>query len=316
MSLLSRRAFGMAALATAPLLLGARSTKNPVKIGVQTFSFRDMLTTRGEMVDKMIDGMHALGLDFVELFEPTIQPVELVMASVSSPQMQAAIFGRPPAEGPTDEQIALREKIRGWRLGTPMTYFTGIRRRFEDAGIRIQAFNFNLKEYCTDDEVARGFEITRALGTDVMTTSTTLRMAQRTVPFAERHGVRLGVHGHTNLQDSNEFATPQSFERALAMSPRYCVNLDIGHFSAAGFDPVAFIEKHHARVVSIHLKDRKKNAGPYTHFGEGDTPIIPVIKLIRDRGWPIAMLLEYEYEGGPSVQELRTCLAYIQEALA
>lgn len=312
----SRRAFSIAALAATPLLWGFRSPERRPRVGVQTFSFRDMLGTPGDMVDKMIGGMQALGLDFIELFEPTIQPVELVMASVKTPQMQAAIFGRPPAGGPTDEQIALREKIRAWRLQTPITHFASIRRRFERAGIRIQAFNFNLKEYCTDDEVRRGFDITRALGTDVMTTSTTLSMAQRSVPFAAQHRVRLGLHGHTNLQDPNEFATPQSFERALAMSPLYHVNLDIGHFSAAGFDPVAFIEKHHARIVSIHVKDRKNHDGPYTAFGEGDTPIVGVLRLIRDRGWPIPLLLEYEYEGGPSVDALRACLAYVDKALA
>jgi len=313
---LSRRDFGLGALAAVPLLMGMMPAGRGLKIGVQTFSFRDMLGKPGDMVDHMIEGMHAVGLNFIELFEPTILPYEFVKESVSTPEMQAAIYGHPPPGPPTDAQISLRDRIRAWRLGTPMSHYTAIRRKFERAGISVQAFNFTLKEYCTDAEVEHGFAATRALGTDILTASTTLRMARRCVPFAERHRIRLGLHGHTNLQDPNEFATPQSYEQGLALSPLYNVNLDIGHFSAAGFDPVAFIEKNHARIVSIHVKDRKNHSGPNTPLGQGDTPVAAVLRLIRDRAWPIPALLEYEYDGGPSVQALRDCLTYIDAALA
>src|SRR5207249_2042183 len=90
---------------------------------------------------------------------------------------------------------------------------------------------------------------------------------KRTVPFAEKHGIMLGLHGHSNLSDPNQFATPDSFEQGLAMSKNYRNNLDIGHFSAAGFDSVAFIRKHHDRITNLHLKDRKNNDGPNMPFG-------------------------------------------------
>jgi hypothetical protein len=36
------------------------------------------------------------------------------------------------------------------------------------------------------------------------------------------------MHNHNNLADSDQFATPQSFEKALAMSDLFKVTLDIG----------------------------------------------------------------------------------------
>jgi sugar phosphate isomerase/epimerase len=96
------------------------------------------------------------------------------------------------------------------------------------------------------------------------------------------------------------------------MSPWYRLNFDIGHFAAGGFDTVAFLQEHHAKIVSVHLKDRKAHDGMNMPFGQGDTPIGPVVSMISRQGWDIPMMIEYEYAGGPSVEAIKTCLAYVK----
>src|SRR5262249_44944229 len=127
----SRRSFiRLGAAATLPLLLGldrlraAQPTATGgVRIGVQTYSFRDMLGTPGDMADKMIAAMQELGLTECEVFEPTLQPPELSANAawriVAGKPTEASLFGRPPpkAAAPTAEQLANREAIRQWRLG-------------------------------------------------------------------------------------------------------------------------------------------------------------------------------------------------------
>lgn len=289
------------------------------RFGIQTYSFRDMLPAPGDMVDKMIAGCKAVGLDMIELFEPSIQPpsfsVDAPWAVKDGKPTEASLFGRPP-EGPrpaaAEERLAIARK---WRLETPLTHFLDIGRRFRKAGITVQAFNFGLKDSCTDEEVDRGFEITKALGCRIMTASTTLTMLQRTVPFVARHKILLGLHGHSNLRDPNQLATPESFEKGLAMSPWYRLNFDIGHFAAAGFDTIAFLEKHKAQTVSIHLKDRKANLGANMPFGQGDTPIAEVIRFINRENLSIPMMLEYEYAGGNSVSALKEMLSYCEKSV-
>ena len=46
-------------------------------------------------------------------------------------------------------------------------------------------------------------------------------------------------------------SAPAKFQKALDMSNCFMVNLDIGHSSAAGFDQVAYITKHHARITHL-----------------------------------------------------------------
>src|SRR4030081_3583032 len=117
------------------------------------------------------------------------------------------------------------------------TCFPGAQRRWAAAHIgSVMRALACPKDSCTDEEVERGFQMTRALGARIMTASTTLTMAKRTLPYVQKHKIFLALHGHSNLSDPNQFATPESFMEGLAMSPYYKVNLDIGHFSAAGFD--------------------------------------------------------------------------------
>ena len=101
------------------------------------------------------------------------------------------------------------------------------------------------------------------------------------------------------------------------MSPLFYVTLDIGHFTAGNNDAVAFIRQHHGRIINIHVRDRKRNNGPNRPFGQGDTPIADVLRLIRDNRDAIRCYLEYEYGSfRPSVDEVKTCFDYCKRVLA
>ena len=146
-------------------------------------------------------------------------------------------------------------------------FYDDIRRRFATAGMSVYAYNLSFSDSFTDEEINRGFEAAKALGAEVITASTTVSVAKRLVPFAAKHQMPVAMHNHSNVKDPNEFATPESFTTALALSPQFRINLDIGHFTAANFDALAFLEAHHDRITNLHIKDRKKNQGDNTPWG-------------------------------------------------
>jgi sugar phosphate isomerase/epimerase len=210
-----------------------------------------------------------------------------------------------------------REEVRKWRVETPLDHFRGIRKKFEAAGITIRAFNYSFNDSFSEQEIDRGFEIARALGAEFITASSTLSAARRVAPFAERHKMIVAMHNHSNLKDPNEFATPESFAAAMKLSRFFKVNLDIGHFTAANFDAVAYIREHHDAITNLHIKDRRRNQGENMPWGQGDTPIREVLQLLKQQKWPIAAYLEYEYKGaGSPVEEVKKGYDFMRQALA
>ena len=125
-------------------------------------------------------------------------------------------------------------------MSTTAATFKPVRKKIEDAGIdlRILCYNMNVKT-TTDDEIEYGFMMAKALGVKAISTSTQVSMAKRTAPFADKHKIALAYHGHDNLTNPDEVATPESFAAVTSASKYHRINLDIGHFTAANFDPVA-----------------------------------------------------------------------------
>jgi sugar phosphate isomerase/epimerase len=275
-SLLSRRAF---VAASAAAMFAPRLSAAEVTIGVQSYSFRD------RQRPDVIVAMQQLGLRSCELWQAHVEP-----------------------------QKVPREQLRRWRETVSLDEFHRIRDEFATAKIALSAYNISINDTFSDAEIERAFEMTRALGAPLITASANVNTVARIAPVAARHKMLVGMHNHSRI-DPNEFATAKSLTDAMQLGPFIAVNLDIGHFTAANEDAMAFLEQHHARIVTLHIKDRKRDQGPNVEFGAGDTPIVPVLNLLAGRGWAIPANIEYEYKGGDSVAEVRKCLAYCRKAL-
>ena len=159
--------------------------------------------------------------------------------------------------------------------------------------------------------------MTRALGAAILTASTTIEVAKRIAPFAEKHKMTVSMHGHSDTSTPGEFASPESFAEAVRMSKYFRINLDIGHFTAANFDAVLYLRQHHDQITNLHLKDRKRNQGDNVPWGSGDTPIREVLQLLKRERWPIRAYIEYEHRGaGTPTEEVKACYAVLKQALS
>ncbi|HYZ73698.1 MAG TPA: sugar phosphate isomerase/epimerase family protein [Chthoniobacterales bacterium] len=324
----SRRDLGKMAAAALPLskLLGQKV--DGVQLGICTYSFRSMPRTGADSVNDVISAMKECGGTICELFSPQLEPQNPITSGTPNRREQPNAASDGPSGDPqaraaatrarqtSSEAKKFREEVRNWRLSTPVEHFRAIRKKFDDAGIEIYAYTLNFRDDYTDPELDKCFEQAKALDAKTIASSTQLSVAPRLARFAEKHKVYVSLHGHNNTADPNEFSSPETFQKALDMSDWFRINLDIGHFAAAGFDPISYIQEKHAKITHLHIKDRKKNNGPNEPFGEGDTPIKQVLALLKQKHYSMPALIEYEYRGtGTPVEEVKRCLEYERAAL-
>jgi sugar phosphate isomerase/epimerase len=267
-----------------------------VQIGAITYSFNRIASEPEAIVKAFVE----VGLGEAELMSNHCE----------------ALAGAPGAAGGGQAQ---REQTRQWRASTGAGTWKAVRKKFNDAGIEVALLCYNMNDNMKDEDIEYGFAMAQGLGVKAISTSTTLTMAKRIAPIADSHKLLVGYHGHDATSDPNQTATLESYATLMAYGKYNGVNLDIGHFTAANYDAVAFIKEHHAKITNLHVKDMKKDHGTYTPFGEGDTPIKGVLQLLKKEkyGFPGNLELEYRIpDGSTLLNEMKKCLAYCKDCLA
>ncbi len=198
----------------------------------------------------------------------------------------------------------------------PIAGFKALRKFYNDAGVDIHIVKFgNIGDRgMSDEQIEYYFEAAKAAGAKGITRELSEDAARRLGPIADKHKIWIGFHNHTQLR-------PDTYDGPILSYGKYLgINLDIGHY-VAGTDhsPLPLIEKHHDRVVSLHLKDRKVNNGPNMPFGQGDTPVALVLQLMKRNHYTFPADIELEYQipkNSDAVTEVTKCVQFCKTALA
>lgn len=288
--------------------LGKPNSKfNGVQIGAITYSFRSLPGSAEEILKYCVD----CNISAIELMGPTAE------AFAGAPHMSTApmVPGRRPQL--SDEERAARGKeIAQWRATVSMDKFAQLRKMYKDAGVSIYAWKPSaLGENNTDAEVDYALRVAKVLGASHVTVELPKEGAQskRLGAIADRNKIAVAYHGH--LQQ-----TFTAWDEALAQAKYNGINLDAGHYVAAGFDPLPFIEGKHEKIYSMHLKDRKSKANGQANvvWGQGDTPIVEILQLMRKNKYKFPATVELEYdipEGSDAIREVQKCVEYCRKAL-
>src|SRR5262249_12017065 len=155
----TRRQLGRLALGSIPALAAAGSkidsTIQGVRIGASGYSFAAL------KLDDALQAMRQIGLGVGEVWYRHIEP-------------------KLP-----------RQELRAWRISAPLNIFQNVAKKYDDAGIDIVAFTFDMKEDFTDKELDRGFQMAHALGTNRIATSTTFSVVPRILPLMEKYKIEV-----------------------------------------------------------------------------------------------------------------------------
>jgi len=199
---------------------------------------------------------------------------------------------------------------------TSMDGFKALRQLYNDAGVNIHIVKFgNIGNAgMSDEQIEYYFQAAKALGAKGITRELSDSAAKKLGPIADKHEIMIGFHNHTQLK-------PATYDGDILSYGKYLgINLDIGHYVAGTNRPaIPLIEKHKDRILSLHLKDRKKDNGPNAPFGEGDTQVALVLQYMKKNKLTFPADIELEYgipQGSDAVKEVTKCVQFCKEALA
>jgi sugar phosphate isomerase/epimerase len=217
----------------------------------------------------------------------------------------------------TPEQQEQAAKVKAWRTSVSMDAFKKLRKMYNDAGVTIYAWK-QLSTSMSDEEYEYIFNVAEALGCTHTTLELPTDAAQlkRLGEFADKRKIYAAYHTH--LQGNMT-----AFDQAFALSKGNKANVDFGHWVAGGNvggTPMEFLERHHDRIASFHLKDRTtpQNCALNLPWGKGETPIKAILQLVKKNKWAIPGSIELEYdvpEGSDAVQEVKKCVEFCRTAL-
>jgi sugar phosphate isomerase/epimerase len=285
-----------------------------VQMGAITYSFRSMPHDIDQLLKFCIDCN-------VSALEMMGDPAEGFAGKPKSPFK----MGPPPKGGFTDEQkverAAYAKQVAEWRTTVSMDKFVEIRKKFNAAGVSIYAFKPNaFGANNSDIEVEYGMKAAKALGANSVTVELPTDAAQtlRLGTLGSKHKIYVGYHAH--LQ-----ATDTLWDMALSQSPYNSMNLDCGHYIAAGGTNtkeslLALIAAKHDRITSMHIKDRTTaaNGAGNLAWGKGDTPIKEILTLMKTKKYKFPATVELEYdipEGSDAVKEVAKCIEFAKKIL-
>jgi len=311
------------------------SKNQSINIGVQSYSFRTM-SDQSPMA--VLEYIKQTGVKYVELMGNHAEPfaglpespysIGKIMGNKIDPVKRDILIKRyrnielSVDEKKIADQIDMEMKefdkdISMWRKDVSMSKFKELRKMYNDAGISIFAFKPRCFEKNNSDEDIRyGMRAAKALGASHVTTEhpSDDEHTARLGKIAEEEEIFVGYHGHMQ-------STPTLWNTSVSQSNFNRLNLDLGHYTAAEVgDPLQIIKDKSDKIVSMHLKDRKKlsNGGENKIWGQGDTPIKEAVKLINDNGYSFVVTIELEYdipEGSNEIKEIKNCVTYIENAL-
>ncbi len=261
-----------------------------VQIGTITYSYRSM-------PDQSLPGI----LDYV------------VQSGLSSVELMGGAVEQYAGIPQTKDLKALSQ----WRTTVSMKKFKKIRKMFNSKGVKIDILKLGNQNW-SDQEIDYAFKVCKTLGAKGISMEISEEAAIRMAPFADKHNLFVILHNHGQPEKADF-----SFDKILAHGSKLMLNFDAGHyFGFTGLNPNDLIERLHDRIASIHIKDKTgpKASEPNKNqpFGQGQTPVVEILHLIKENKWPITCDIELEYtipEGSDAVKEVAKCVEYCRKAL-
>ncbi len=221
-----------------------------------------------------IDRTAALGLHYIEAF-----PDQRI---------------RPPKDSPK-----FNEKM-------PADLRAEVKKRLADKGVKL--VNFGVGGYSRAH-----FEFAKDMGIETLVSEPPFDAFDTLDKLCEEYQINVGLHNHP--KPSRYWDPDIVLKVCKDHSKRIGSTSDTGHWMRSDIKPLDAIKKLEGHIISFHFKDLNE-FGKDAHdvpWGTGRADVPALLKEVKRQKLTPVFSVEYEWNWGKSMPELKECVAYFNK---
>ncbi len=189
--------------------------------------------------------------------------------------------------------------------------------RMRDHGMQMRSFYADLtKDPAQNRKV---FDFAEDMGAECIVAEPPPEALDGIEKLCEDSGINVAIHHHAKGTGSRYWDPQTIVDVCKGRSKRIGACCDTGHWVRSGLNPVECLKKLEGRIVSLHLKDvieSGKVEARDVPLGTGKANFGAVLKEVHRQGFKGLAVIEYEHDSEKLVEDVRQCLAFVEQTAA
>ena len=189
-----------------------------------------------------------------------------------------------------------------------------LKKRLSDLGIKMTNFYGDLKN--DKDDCRKKFDFAKEMGVETFVAEPPPEAFEMIDGLCEEYKINLALHNHPKAANYQYWDPDNALKLFKGRSKRVGSCSDTGHWVRSGLDPVACLKKMEGRIITVHLKDVIESGKPEARdvpLGKGKANYGQVLRELFRQRFRGIMTIEYEHESPQLVDDVRECVAFVEE---
>jgi len=195
----------------------------------------------------------------------------------------------------------------------PIEYRKQVKERLKQAGITL--VNYGVVDLSDDeDECRKVFEFAKDMGIETIVSEPAEENFEMIDKLCNEYQINMAIHNHPF---PSHYSNPETALKACSgYSKRIGVCADTGHWPRSGHRPLEALKMLEGRIISLHFKDLNEFGKVQAHdvpWGTGICDVKGMLEELHQQGFEGVFSIEYEYNWGKSIPEIRQCVKYFND---
>jgi len=188
-----------------------------------------------------------------------------------------------------------------------------VKQKLAQAGIKL--VNYGVVMLPNDEAKCRTvFDFAKDMGIETIVSEPPEEAFDLIEKLCEEYQINVAIHNHP--KPSHYWSPDRVLAVSKGRSPRIGSCADTGHWMRSGVNPLEALKKLEGRILNLHFKDLNEFGQRKAHdvvWGTGKADVKALLVELDRQNYKGVFSIEYEYNWGKSMPEIRQSIAYFNK---